>query len=156
MNGFLLLAYKGVDWLGIPRDGAGEVANTSDQRQIISLIFFATSLILMLWLFARIQGRMNSPSKPYRPYGVFRRLLKHHGIVRGDRIMLCVLASCQRIKQPAVLLLSPALFAQHAEQWLTRSRVGTAWPGARKRLVRVAQRVFAEGGPATVPIADGQ
>ncbi|MGC4121542.1 MAG: hypothetical protein QM765_44595 [Myxococcales bacterium] len=141
-----MLALTSIDWLGIPRDNAEGVASGADSpRQILSLVFFATSLILMLWLLARIQGRMNAPVRSYRPYRVFRRLLKHHGVGRRDRLMLCVLAGCRRIKQPAVLLLSPALFAQQAELWLTQSQVGSAWPGAHQRLVSVAQRVFGEG-----------
>lgn len=145
MNAINLLALKSINWLGIPRDVAQESAGAADQeRQMVMIIFFATSVILTIWLIARIQNRMRTPTKPRQPYRVFRQLLRHHELGLADRWILYSLAVCQGMKQPTLLLLSPGLFAQYAEKWLSGSVVGGSWPRARQRLVRIAQRVFSE------------
>lgn len=149
MNSLHLLALKSIDWPGIPQSGAQQTAGAPDQeRQIITIIFFATSVILTIWLIARIQSRIQTPQKPHRPYRLFGRLLKHHRLGLADRWMLFVLAGCQGMKQPSLLLLSPGLFAKHADAWLSGSTLGSAWPRARQRLVRIAQQVFAEDAGA--------
>lgn len=147
MNHACLLALRTIDWLGVPHDGtSGVVSGADQQRQLESIVLFAISLLLLVWLIARIQSRMRMPQRPHQPYRVFNRLLKHHGLGRGDRFMLLVLAISRRMKQPTVLLLSPSLFTRYAEAWLSESRLGSFWPGARRKLVRVAQQVFAEDG----------
>jgi hypothetical protein len=140
----MLLALKSIDWLGVPHEHIpGDNGVVDQQNQSVSVTLFIISLILLAWLIARIQSRMRMPQRPHRPYRVFSQLLRHQGVSASDRLVLLVLAMSRRMKQPAVLLLSPALFTRHAEAWLGGS-LGSHWPGARQRLVRVAQQVFAD------------
>ncbi len=144
MNTFNLLALKSIDWLGVPNGSGHQAAVTDQDRQLVMILLFATSVILTIWLLSRIQNRMQAPQRPRRPYRLLGDLLKHHGVTLADRWMLLFLTRSQHMKQPTLLLLSPSLFARYAEAWLTGTRSGAVWPSARQRLVRVAQKVFNE------------
>ena len=148
-----ILALKSVNGL-VPPGGLWPESNSArTQHELTLVILFSTSLILLVWLISRIQGRMNVPQVSHRPWRVFWRLLKHHGLGLSDRLMLCAIASSRRIKQPTVLLLSPGLFTRHAMEWLGSSHLVLLWPGAKERLTRIAQQVFTEPGPADRPLA---
>ncbi len=149
-----ILALKSVNGL-VPPGGLWPESNAAQTRHEVTLmILFSASLILLIWLISRIQRRMNVPQVPYRPWRVFWRLLKHHGLGLSDRLMLCAIASSRRIKQPTLLLLSPGLFTRHAMEWLGDSHLVPLWPGAKTRLTRIAQQVFTEPpAPAKEPLA---
>ncbi len=123
------------------------------RRQFVTIVLLATSLILLVWLVTRIQGRLERPEAMHRPWRLFTALLKEHGLGRGDRVLLCTIAWCRRLKQPTVLLLSPALFTRHATAWLSESRFAPLWPQGKDRLARIARMVFAEDGSKGTPEA---
>ncbi len=146
MSALAILALKSTDWLVQP--GGGGIWKESDsgekQQQVMTIILFSMSLVLLLWLISRIQSRLAMPQASHRPWRVFRELLKHHGLSLSDRLLLAAVARSRRIKQPALLLLSPGLFSQHATQWLGDSRLAVLWPNAKGRLTRIAQHIFTE------------
>ena len=145
MNLCRFLALKSIDWLGNPPDSLWPTSGpASQERQLQAFVLLGAAAILLIWLVARIQNRLRMPRKPYQPYRLFTQVLKYHDVAFKDRLMLLALVFCQRLKQPTHMLLSPALFTRHAEQWLSGSALGAIWPKARRRLVRVAQQVFAE------------
>jgi len=148
MNSLLILAIETVDWLG-QRSGPWRGSSSQkEQRELAIVLLFSTALILLFWLITRIHGRVAVPRTPNRPWRVFWCLLKHHGLGVLDRLLLCVIVCGRRVRQPAVMLLSPSLFTRIAMQWLDKSGLAPVWPGARQRLTRIAQQVFAEpGGP---------
>jgi hypothetical protein len=121
-----------------------ESSPAEKQRELMTIVFLATSLVLLIWLIARLQSRMRVAHAPRRPRRVFRSLLKHHGLGLSDRLLLGTIVRGQRIKQPTLLLLSPGLFSRHATQWLGRSLLASLWPDAKGRLARIAQQVFTE------------
>ncbi len=124
-----------------------DVDPARQERQFVTLVLFGIALILLIWLVARVQARMNRPQTRPRPWHVFGLLLKHHGLGLSDRLLLSAVARNQRIKQPTVLLLSPGLFSRYGTQWLAESYGARLWPDAKGRLARIAQRVFTEDVP---------
>ena len=147
MNELWILAVKSADWLVQPGSGGvwRETTSAQKQREFMTIMFLATSLVLLIWLIARIQSRMRVVQAPHRPRQVFRSLLKHHGLGLSDRLLLRAIVRGQRIKQPTLLLLSPGLFSRYATQWLGKSMLASLWPDAKGRLARIAQQVFVEG-----------
>lgn len=144
MNALHILALRSVDWLGKPSPGRGTPLPASDPRHALLLaMLFVTAVLLVVWLTARLQARATERQPRRRPYRLFRHLLNQLGLTRGDRMLLTAIARCRQLKQPAVLLLSPALFAHHTDRWLAESRFAPLWPRAIQRLNRIAQRVFA-------------
>lgn len=155
MDTHRLLALTTVDWLGIPRDTTTTGGSITDpQSQMRSILLLAVALLLVLWLLSRVQSRLRGQPRRHRPYTIFRGLLKHHDIGRGDRMMLSILALSCGLRQPVQLLLSPTLFARYAEKWLSGAASSRFWPSARKRLVRVAQKVFGEKELAILPVSE--
>ncbi len=146
MNEPLILALDSIHWLGQTSGPWRESSAYQKQRELAMVLLFSTALILLLWLIARVHSRVAAPHAPKRPWRVFWCLLKHHGLGLSDRLLLCAIVRGQRIRQPAVLLLSPSLFTRCAMQWLDKSGLAPVWPGAKERLAHIAQRVFAEAG----------
>lgn len=144
MDTLHLLALQGIRWLGKPAPDGWRNPPAERQVEWLTVLAIATSLLLLLWLLARIQGRMTSPQPPRHPYRLLGRLLRRHGVGIVDRWLVLLMVIDQRVRPPAVLLLSPALFARHADAWLTRSKLASLWPGTRKRLLGVAQRIFTD------------
>jgi hypothetical protein len=147
-----ILAIKPADWLA--RQGGVWPESDPSQRmhEFRMVLFFLAALVLLVWLIARIQGRMQVAQAPHRPWRVFWCLLKYHGLGVSDRLLLGAIAFSQGLKQPAVLLLSPSLFTRYAIAWLGDSHLGSIWPGAKERLTRVAHKVFTEpSGSAEKP-----
>lgn len=144
MNAPLILALDSIHRLGQASAVWRESAANQKQRELAMVLLFSTALILLLWLIARIHSRVAVPRTPNRPWRVFWRLLKHHGLSLSDRLLLCAIVRGQRIRQPTVLLLSPGLFTRSAMQWLGSSGLAPLWPGAKERLAQIAQRVFGE------------
>lgn len=141
-----MLAARSMAWLVQPGSGGvwQEATPEEKQREFVTIVLFATALVLMIWLISRLQSRMHVRQVPHRPRKVFRSLLKHHGLGLSDRLLLRAIVRGQRIKQPTLLLLSPGLFSRHATQWLGRSMLASLWPDAKGRLARIAQQVFTE------------
>lgn len=145
MDRWLILGAKSTGWLVQPGGSVWQDADSPErQREFLTVVLFATAMILLIWLISRMQARLGRPAVPHRPWHVFRLLLRSHKLGLSDRLLLCVIARGQGIKQPTVLLLSPTLFSRYATQWLSESRVAALWPGVKERLTRIAQQVFAE------------
>jgi hypothetical protein len=145
MSGTLLLALDSINWPGQSGGGVWQDSTQAEkQHEFTMIILFSTSLILLLWLIARIQRRISVSQAPRRPWHVFRSLLKHHGLGLSDRLLLIAIARSHRLKQPVLLLLSPGLFTRHAMEWLSESRLASMWPGAKERLTQIAQQIFTE------------
>jgi hypothetical protein len=148
MNAAFVLALHSVYRLGQTSGVWRESSANQKQRDLAMVLLFSTALILLLLLISRIHSRVGAPRTVSRPWRVFWCLLKHHGLCLSDRLLLCAIVRGQRVRQPAVLLLSPDLFARFARQWLGDSGLVPLWPGAQVRLTRIARQVFGEqAGP---------
>jgi hypothetical protein len=148
MNASFILAVDSIRWLAQAGGAVWRESNAYEkQRDLAMVMLFSTSLILLIWLISRVHNRVVVPRAPSRPWRVFWSLLKYHGLGLSDRLLLCAIVRGRRIRQPALLLLSPSLFTRCAMQWLGESGLAPLWPGAKERLAQIAQRVFAEAGP---------
>ncbi len=107
------------------------------------------AVVLLAYLLAELQRkRAVGPAKNDDPERLYRDLLGKLGLATDERQVLDTLAREMRLKHPAVILLSEALFDRHVAGWRARwdrppVKGGPAPDG--DTIARVRTRLFGRG-----------
>jgi hypothetical protein len=105
-------------------------------HEATGILLAATAVMVVLIAAERIRHWLRA-REPDRPHRLFRRLLRGLGLTARQRRLLRDMAAHLRLEHPAVLLLSPQIFAAQSAAWAkVRGRVPT------DELAAVAKQLF--------------
>ena len=119
-------------------------------------IGIGVGFVVMLVIIYRVQLRRSQPRHHDNPMRLFRSVLRKLGLTLRQRELLMQVARDVKVPHPTVMLLSPALFNEHAGRWLSNHASPSAGASTRTLLALqgVAKALFgalADDDPLTQP-----
>jgi hypothetical protein len=94
----------------------------------------AVVIVAIAWLVLRLVAKRERGAA-HSPWCLFRELCKAHRLSSRERQLLIRLAKQERLEQPAMLFIEPAIWQPE--------RLGAAWRRSMPELDRLRKRLFA-------------
>lgn len=131
------------------------IKNRFAQGSTFAEIFLAVAVVmavlLILWtILSGIQARQRRPVS--NPGSLFRTIMRQLPLTVQQRNFLARIARDLRLEHPTVLLLSPQVFRNHANRWMSLTR--NANTPTQQRIAQIASAMFPDTGNLSVPEAD--
>ncbi len=117
-------------------------AEPPDVQKILNFCMIGLAALAALLISRGIWQRRSGKNAARNPMWLFSHVLKQLGIGYSDRFLLKSAARSTSLKQPTLMLFSPALLERYAGLWADSIPVRPVRERVRTRLIAIAEKAF--------------